>query len=146
LNGQTYVNVHTPDNPGGEIRGQIAPVLMRAYLSGAEERPTPLVTPATALGSFALVLRQLSFAITYKDLPTVATLSHIHGPASVTQSTGVLVDLAPYNGGAFGTAGSLVGAVLLTPAQLAAVVDVMTYVNIHTDPNPGGEIRGQLTR
>jgi hypothetical protein len=57
-----------------------------------------------------------------------------------------MVDLAPFNGGAFGTGGSLVGTVNLTPPQLANIIDLLTYVNIHTTPNPGGEIRGQLNR
>ena len=56
----------------------------------------------------------------------------------------MLIDLAPYNGGSFGTAGTLTGTVGLTPGQLASVVDGLTYVNIHTPQNGGGEIRGQI--
>jgi hypothetical protein len=32
-NGQTYFNIHTPMNPGGEIRGELAPVPLPAALS-----------------------------------------------------------------------------------------------------------------
>jgi hypothetical protein len=145
LNGQAYVNVHTMAHQGGEIRGQIAPVLMQSYLSGASERP-PVFTPATALGTFALVLNQLSFDITYGGLPTTATAAHIHGPATISQSAGVLVDLAPFNGGAYGTSGTIFGHVMLPITQLANVIDAMTYVNIHTAPNQGGEIRGHILR
>lgn len=146
LNGQTYVNFHTAANPAGEMRGQVAPVLMRAYLSGAEERPNPVVTAGNALANFALVLDRLSLAVTYRDLSAGATGSHIHGPAAVNQTAGVQVDLSPYNGGAFGIDGSLVGAAVLTPAQRGSLVDQQTYVNIHTGNFPGGEIRGQITR
>ena len=44
----------------------------------------------------------------------------------------------------FGTAGSLVGAVTLTPAQLGSLVDQLTYANVHTTNFPGGELRGQI--
>jgi glucose/arabinose dehydrogenase len=146
LNGQTYVNVHTAANPAGEMRGQVAPVFMRSYLSGAEERPNPILSPGSALGSFALVLNQLSFNVTYRNLATNATLAHIHGPAAINQTAGILVDLQPFNGGAFGTAGSLFGTATLSTTILASVVDQLTYLNIHTVPNPGGELRGHLLR
>lgn len=146
VNGQTYVNVHTAANPSGEMRGQVAPVLMRAYLSGAEERPTPIFTPGSALGSFTLVLNQLSFDVTYRNLPVAATLAHIHGPAAINQTAGIIVDLVPFNGGSFGTNGSLMGTATLSTSTLNAIVDQQTYVNIHTGNNPGGELRGQLTR
>ncbi len=146
LNGQTYVNVHTVNNGGGEIRGQLAPVLMKSYLSGAEERPNPVFTDGIALANLALVLNQLSLNLTYRGLSSSAIASHIHGPAAVNQSTGILVDLGPLNGGAFGQSGSLVGTVTLTPSVLASLVDRVTYLNIHTVNFGGGEIRGQVLR
>ncbi|MEO6596883.1 MAG: CHRD domain-containing protein, partial [Planctomycetota bacterium] len=45
----TYLNVHTPANPGGEIRGQVVPSVSTRYtgvLSGAQEVP-PVATAAT---------------------------------------------------------------------------------------------------
>jgi hypothetical protein len=144
LAGQSYVNFHTAANPGGEIRGQIAPVMMQASLNGANERPTPLNNRGNGIGTFALVGNQLSLNVTYRDLTGTATASHIHGPASAPQSAGVIVNLAPFNGGAFGSSGSLEGAVTLTPSQLGLVIDGLTYVNVHTVQNGGGEIRGQL--
>lgn len=146
LTSRVYVNVHTASNPGGEIRGQVAPVLMRSYLSGAEERANPVVSPGSALGTFALVLNRLSLSVAYGGLPGTATASHIHGAAGITQTAGILVDLAPFNGGAFGTSGSMVGTATLTARQLGNVIDQLTYLNIHTGANPSGELRGQLTR
>ena len=57
-----------------------------------------------------------------------------------------MVDLSPLNGGAFGAGGTLTGDVTLTATQLAAFVDGLTYINLHTGANSGGEIRGQITR
>jgi glucose/arabinose dehydrogenase/plastocyanin len=144
LGGQTYVNFHTAQNSDGEIRGQIAPVLMQASLNGPNERPTPLNVGGHGIGTFALVGNQLSLNVTYRDLTGTATASHIHGSATANQSAGVLVNLAPFNGGAFGASGSLEGTATLTASQLALVVDGLTYVNVHTVLNSGGEIRGQL--
>ncbi len=145
LAGRSYVNIHTPSNPSGEIRGQVAPVLMRAYLSGAEERPA-LFSNGTGSGTFALVLNRLAFDITYSGLTTTANAAHIHGPSIVSQTGGILVDLAPFNGGSWGTAGSLAGIETLTTAQLGNLVDGLTYVNIHSTTFGGGEIRGQILR
>ena len=119
---------------------------LSAHLSGANERPIPLTNSGAGFGLFSLDGNTLVFSISYTGLSGVATMAHIHGPATSSQATNVLIDLAPFNGGSFGTAGSLVGAVTLTPPQLGNVVDVQTYVNIHTTNFPGGEIRGQLTR
>ncbi len=140
LAGQTYMNVHTPNNPGGEIRGQLAPVLMQASLNGTHEVP-PVPGNGHALGEFALVGNELYYNITYRDLSGTAVAAHIHGPAPIGSNATVLV---PFSGGGFGTNGAISGAVQLTPDQLGDVVAGLTYVNIHTPLNGGGEIRGQL--
>ena len=44
------------------------------------------------------------------------------GAPPVSGSAGVLIDLAPYNGGAFGSNGTLAGTVTLTPDQLGSRV------------------------
>lgn len=144
LAGRTYVNVHTVANPAGEMRGQITPVLMQASLSGGNERPAPVNTAARGLGVFTLVGNQLSFNLTYRGLSGAAVAAHIHGPASQSASAGILVDLGPFNGGAFGSNGTLSGTVTLTAPQLAAVIDGLTYVNVHTPMHGGGEMRGHI--
>jgi hypothetical protein len=146
LSGQTYVNVHTGTFTGGEIRGQIAPVLLTASLAGNNERPAPVATPASGSGTFALVHDQLTMNVVYRGLLSSATASHIHGPAGFTGSGSVLVDLAPLNGGVFGSSGALSGTVTLNPTNLLYVIDQQTYVNFHTTNYTGGEIRGHLMR
>jgi hypothetical protein len=46
--------------------------------------------------------------------------------------------------GAAGTSGTLSGTVTLIDPQLEALLGGLTYVNIHTANNGGGEIRGQI--
>ena len=43
-----------------------------------------------------------------------------------------------------GTAGKLTGKLILTDAQLSALIDWLTYANIHTTIHGEGEIRGQI--
>jgi glucose/arabinose dehydrogenase len=146
LSGLTYVNFHTTAQPGGEMRGQIAPATMSAALSGVNEGFVPAVTPGAGSATFVLVRDQLSLNVTYGGLLSTATASHIHGPAGLFQSAGVIVPFDPYNGGAYGTAGSLVGTAPLGITNLLNLIDGSTYVNFHTTNYPGGEIRGQIIR
>jgi len=44
-----------------------------------------------------------------------------------------------------GTSGTISGSLTLDNATLSAIVDGLSYVNIHTEINTGGEIRGQIT-
>lgn len=143
LRGQTYLNIHTAAHTAGEIRGQVAPVLWEAALNGAAERPTPVETPATGHGDFWLVGNELTYDVGYADLSAAATAAHLHGPADVETSADVLQPLAAE--GVPGTAGAFSGTLVLTPEQLAAVVDGLTYINIHTPNHPTGEVRGQVT-
>jgi uncharacterized protein (TIGR03118 family) len=140
-NGLTYVNIHTAPHPGGEIRGQIVPLQLRTALDGASEVPAGTTT-ATGTASLTLIGNQLSYVVSYAGLSGPATASHIHGPADAAHSAGVLVPLNTPSG----TSGTISGTVSLTPAVLADVLAGVTYINIHSTANPGGEIRGQITR
>jgi glucose/arabinose dehydrogenase/plastocyanin len=145
LEGRTYVNIHTPANTGGEIRGQVVPLVLASTLSGAAERATSVQTPAVGTGTWILAGDSLSFNSTYSGLKGAAGAAHIHGPASTSAAAGVLIDLAPFNGGGFGTSGSFAGSITLTPVQLGHVAHRQTYINVHTSEHGGGEIRGQIT-
>ncbi len=144
LDGKTYVNIHTEENPAGEIRGQIAPVFMKVAMTGAAERPSPVTTDASGLGTVFLQGRQISFSLNYEGLSGAATAAHIHGPAGVSETADPLLDLSVFTGGEFGEQGQIVGTADLTAEQLGAVIDGRSYVNIHTAANGPGEIRGQI--
>jgi hypothetical protein len=145
LNGDTYVNIHTARNPNGEIRGQIAPLLLNVVMNGASERPTPVTTDAFGSARLALLGRTLSFQVDYTGLSGDATLAHIHGPAGPDQTASPLIDLKAFALGGLSRAGFIVGTVELQPKELEAIVDGLTYMNVHTAANGAGEIRGQVT-
>jgi Cu/Zn superoxide dismutase len=144
--GRSYFNIHTEKYPKGEIRSQIAPVVYTAFLNGAAERPTPVTTGASALGVFSLIADQLSFSVLYQGLSGAAVASHIHGPASAEETAAPLLDMAGFNGGAFGASGLLTGATGVEPSVIQALVANRAYFNLHTPTNGAGEVRGQIVK
>jgi hypothetical protein len=144
LNGDTYINIHTAKNPDGEIRGQIAPILQDTVMNGANERLTPVTTDAFGSARLALLGRNLSFQIDYIGLSGAAIAAHFHGPAGPELTALPLIDLQPFALGGFSQTGFIVGSVELKANELEAILDGLTYLNIHTPTNVSGEIRGQV--
>jgi plastocyanin len=142
LHGRTYVNIHTGNHKAGEIRGQVAPVVWAATLSGAAERPTPVETSASGYGAFWLVGNEFTYDVDYDGLSSAATMAHLHGPADAENSASVLQGFQVE--GALGLAGAFSGRLTLSPAQLGAVVDGLTYANVHSQNHGAGELRGQV--
>jgi hypothetical protein len=141
--GATYVNVHSPANPGGEIRGQVIPDgILFAYgpLEGAQENPP---VPSAASGSFAVTVDTGALSLTAHANTSGAddaTGAHVHDGYAGTNG-GVAVGLSqdPTN-----VAHWLVEAAAIDAGQLAAFEAGRLYVNVHTPANPSGEIRGQV--
>lgn len=135
LAGKIYVNVHTTNFPGGEVRGQI--VTHVASLDGAQEVP-PTGSTARGFGLFMYdnVNNTMSYYISYAGLSAAETASHIHGFAGIGASAGIKHTLP---------AGTLkVGTWNFTDADEENLFNGLTYVNVHSSNFPGGEIRGQI--
>jgi len=169
LAGQAYVNIHTDSFPGGEIRGQIdgatincppptatptetttptatetpsatpIPSCLRFMVSleGSQEVP-PSGSTATGGGTVDVdtVNNILSYNLSYQGLSGTETAAHIHGFAPRGANAGVLIGLS--------TGSPKVGTFNYAENQEANILAGQTYVNIHTDSFPGGEIRGQI--
>ena len=116
-------------------------ITFKANLSGASEVPP---VAGTAKGAATAMLdtatKMLTWDVTYSDLSGPATAAHIHGPAASGANAGVLV---PFNGN---LTSPIRGSATLTDAQISDLEAGKWYVNIHTDANKPGEIRGQLVR
>jgi hypothetical protein len=138
--GQTYANIHTSLNGGGEIRGQIVPLMLKATLSGAAERPDPVTTAGNGSAWLTLIGDRLSYTVTYADLTGDATAGHIHLPADANSTASPKVFFPTVTG----KSGAVSGAAVLKPDELDAIVTGKAYVNIHTSFKGGGEIRGQV--
>jgi hypothetical protein len=81
----------------------------------------------------------LTWKVTYSGLTGPATMAHFHGPAEAGKNAPVVI---PFKDAASGANGSAT----LTDAQAADLMAGKLYINVHTAKNPGGEIRGQVTK
>jgi hypothetical protein len=113
---------------------------MKATLNAASEVP-PNASPATGTADidFDPATKKLSWKVTYTGLTGPATMAHFHGPAEPGKNAGVAVPITPASSPSEGGA-------TLTDAQAADLVAGKYYINVHTDANKGGEIRGQVTK
>jgi hypothetical protein len=154
LAGNTYINIHTLNNPTGEIRGALGPARFTATLTGDQEAP-PVVTAGTGTASFVFNNLQtaIDFDVAFAGLSSATTLAHIHiGAVGVSGPPIVDLALVPFTSPLTGVATAAANFVA-QPAQgintfndaVNAMMAGNTYVNVHTVNNPTGEIRGQLT-
>ena len=114
---------------------------MKATLDGKSEVP-PNASAATGTADidYDPASKKLSWKVTYSGLSGPATAAHFHGPAEAGKNSAVAVPIP--NAGTSPVEGSAT----LTDAQAADLTAGKYYVNIHTAANPGGEIRGQVTK
>lgn len=135
LAGSCYVNIHTVNFPGGEIRGQIVSAV--AELSGDQESPVN-ASPNTGFALFHMdyCTNQLEYFIRYSGVTGAETAAHIHGKALPTVNAGVLEPLPAAN--------PKIGVWAYDPSLEQNIADGLMYVNIHSTAFPGGEIRGQI--
>jgi hypothetical protein len=113
----------------------------KATLDGKSEVPATTSTGSgTADIDYDPASKKLSWKLTYTGLSGPAKAAHFHGPAEAGKNAGVAVAIP----GA--TASPAEGSATLTDAQASDLLGGKLYVNIHTAANPGGEIRGQVTK
>jgi len=166
--GDAYVNVHTPANPSGEIRGQVGPVGLGAILSSAAEVP-PVMAPSTATGTLTVALLPdrsgMDYTLTLSG-PFTGDPQQAHIHAGLPSAPGPVIFFlcsslpdAPEGVQACPLAAGSEVKGMLTEAEFTAqpdagiatfsdAIDALisggTYVNVHTVANPPGEIRGQI--
>lgn len=121
--------------------GSSATTNFGASLTSANEVP-PVASPGhgDAQVTFDKSTRQLRWNVSYANLTGPATAAHFHGPAGPGTNAGVAVNLSP--GGP--PQNPITGSTVLTEAQAQQLLAGQWYVNVHTQRNPGGEIRGQV--
>lgn len=114
---------------------------MKATLDGkAEVPPNTSAATGTADLDYDAASKKLSWKVTYSGLSGPATAAHFHGPAAAGANAGVKVPIANP------TTSPVEGSATLNDEQAADLMAGKYYVNIHTAANPGGEIRGQVTK
>ena len=150
-NSELYFNVHTEANAPGELRGQITPgadaVVLQTIsvtLDATQEIPAPIGVPAGASGTADVSVNSngvVTATLGVSNLTGTATAAHIH--RGFAGSTGpVLVGLVTEDGGSTWTVPA--DAATLTTDEIGAFNRGELYLNVHTEANAPGEIRGQI--
>ena len=111
----------------------------------------PVVSNGTGTGMVWLLNAaedQLIVNLTWSGLSGPAILGHIHGVGAVGVNAGVLFDFAGDVAALASAAGTIPQRVFChhpVPGSLQ-LKNGLDYFNVHTNLNPGGEIRGQIER
>jgi hypothetical protein len=117
-----------------------ATINFKASLSGKNEvPPNTVAATGTVSASYDTASKMLTWKGSYSGLTGPATAAHFHGPAPEGKNAAVMVPISP-------SGPSFAGSATLTDAQAKALMDGDMYVNIHTEANKAGELRGQLLK
>ncbi|MEM8759489.1 MAG: CHRD domain-containing protein [Pseudomonadota bacterium] len=162
---QYYVNLHTEANPTGELRGQIDldsgrfdDVTRDIPIEEAQEVTEVPVVDTASTGRFDVTFDSATNLLTvdgtFENLTSPLnpvggedgfgnpeSAVHVHfAPAG--QNGPILFNLAVTDNG--DGSGSFSGSIVVTDEQRAEFDAGNYYVNLHTEANPSGELRGQL--
>lgn len=114
-------------------------VNLKASMNATNEvPPNSSKGTGTLTATYDTTSKKLSWKGSYSDLTGSATAVHFHS-GEPGKNGGVAVPIAP-------ATSPLEGSATLTDAQAADLLAGKWYVNVHTDANKGGEIRGQVTK
>ncbi len=82
----------------------------------------------------------LTLTGTFEGMSSPATMAHIHlGPKAIPGPVILRLDVSN------GVSGRISGSLTLTPEQVQALHAESLYIQIHSETNPEGELRGWLT-
>jgi hypothetical protein len=124
------------------IPSQAAPMSFKVALTGAQQVP-PVQTAAAGAADLTYdpATRMLTWNVTYNGLSGPATMAHFHGPAAEGKNGPPTIWLVE-KGAAVSS--PIKGQATLTPEQAQQLSAGEWYINVHTQANPNGEIRGQV--
>ena len=108
-------------------------VIPAPELGGSSPTGTVLVSVDTVTG-------EVTVAGSYDGLTSVVSAAHIHGFAEAGETAGVILALTVSGG----ISGTIAGNGTLTSEQVGQLLRGRTYVNVHTENNGPGELRGQI--
>jgi len=142
--GNAYLNVHTANNPDGEIRGQlnfIPGITFDGWMSPLQENPfTVSAGSGLAIATVYPTVNDIVVWMLTDNLTGPIGAAHLHN-APLTENGGVIHDLSADISG-----NSLVHLGSIDNGTLSSMLTGDVYINAHTAAFPGGELRGQLFR
>ena len=120
-------------------------VYFQTSIDGAQVTPAIDPVPAgTGSGTMWLDGTTLHVNVSYTGLGSAISNAHIHDAGDLIGLMGIHTPALDGDGNDDPTAGSFVGSVEVSASQIDLIRTGVSYVNIHTADNPGGEIRGQV--
>ncbi|WP_316192930.1 CHRD domain-containing protein [Bradyrhizobium sp. SZCCHNRI1029] len=115
-------------------------VVLKSELKAANEvPPNASAASGAAEASFDTATKTLSWKVTFSGLSGPPIGAHFHGPSEPGKNAGIVL---PFKS----PEPPITGSAVITDAQAADLLAGKWYANVHTQANPGGEIRGQMTR
>ncbi|MDP1725798.1 MAG: CHRD domain-containing protein [Bacteroidota bacterium] len=146
LKGNLYFAVHTTNNPGGEIRGQVFRSAREGFIAEIDgaQASTSSVAKGTAIATYDRDRTNLHIMAVCDGLQGTFSAGHIHAGLK-GQSGGVIIDMNPFTNNGSYLFAKAAGGFTLSNAIAMATND-STYINIHSSVFASGEIRGQLMR
>ncbi len=122
----------------GSARAEL--VKLHGELKGSNEVPPNSSSGSgTAEATFDTDTKFLTYIVTYSGLTGPAMGAHFHGPSEAGKNAGIVLPFKT-------TQSPIQGTATLTDAQAADLLGGKWYANVHTAANPGGELRGQMTK
>lgn len=123
------------------LAGPASAEKLKATLDAKSEVP-PTASSGSGMADldYNAASKKLSWKLSYSGLSGPATAAHFHGPSDPGKNAGVAVAIPN------AAKSPVEGSATLTDAQAADLLAGKYYINIHTQANPGGEIRGQVTK
>ncbi|MCA9304402.1 MAG: CHRD domain-containing protein [Phycisphaerales bacterium] len=102
-------------------------------------------TFSTGTGNATVVIntdtRFVEISGTFEGLTSTVIGAHLHGPADFGEFSPRVILPLEFVGD---TSGSFSAARTVSPTNLGYILDSLSYINIHTNNHPSGEIRGQV--
>ncbi len=144
-----YVNLHTQKNPNGELRADL--MLPQGSVTVVyDATATPASTRMTPYNQVLAISASITISLT--GMTSTPSMIHLHEPAGLTATAGVLVTLCNaqtqppciFNGGTQ-TFPSISLPIRLLNGNLPSL-SAWPYWNVHTSRNPGGEVRGRTVQ
>ena len=115
-------------------------VALKGDLKSSNEVPPNSSTgTGTAEATFDTTSKTLTWTVSFADLSGPVIGAHFHGPSDSGKNAGIALPFQL-------SASPIKGSAVLNDTQSADLLAGKWYANIHTQKNPGGEIRGQMTR
>ncbi|MDH4274886.1 MAG: CHRD domain-containing protein [Gammaproteobacteria bacterium] len=133
-----YLNVHSGTGGVIQLRGQILPAELKVYRAQLTAASSSVTTSASGVAAVTVNEKTGAFVtyVTLKNLTNTFSAAHIHNGTPTVATLAMDAN----NVNLLSTMNTF------SATNLQALKDGLLYVNVHTQVNPTGEIKGVLQK